>query len=455
MQVFKIKKISKKILLLIICLAFVLLPKTVLAEDYSDREYWDNHCKGNDSKECDAYRAFLLEENRNTIKDLEDALANLGEEFDKAVEVANNAKGEISALANQIDKLNVEITELQTKVKALESDIAKNQVLVDELNARVIDRMRKAQETMHFNPYLDFLLGSSSFDDLMRRSYGVDAITSKDEEDRDKLIETIKKLDADKAELDKNLHELADKEKVLKENQAYYYQIEEKYSKIAEEIESEIIDKQNELDAVRKNYDSILGQIGDISNIPSSAGLLSPAPGASINEGTWYYSGGGVHLGVDYGLGMGASLYAPANGVVILSADGCPSTGYLGNGCGANIGGVYAGGNQVIMIVSAQDRVYGVSFFHLQQGSPTGTGTIAEGDYVGRVGSSGNSTGPHCHIELYYLGEGDMSDIQNDYLLRNYTLGFNCGWGYAGLNRLCENGVGAPCRLRPELYFGN
>ena len=445
---------KKKLLLSLWAISFLLLPKTLLAEDYSDEEYWEAHCEGNQSAECDAYRAYLLEENRNTINELEDALANLEEEFDNAVAVANEAKAEIDILEAEIATLNNEISKLEAKIAVLEEDIAENEVLVEELNQRVLTRMREAQASMHFNPYLDFLLGSTSFDDLMRRSYGVEAIVSKDEEDRDELIETITKLDADKKELDDSKAELDSKRQTLLESQAYYYEMEETYLAIADEIEAEIIDKQNELDNVRQNYSDILSQIGDISGIPSSAGLLSPAPGASINEGTWYYNGGGVHLGVDYGLGMGASLYAPANGVVILSADGCPSTGYLGDGCGANIGGVYAGGNQVIMIVSAQDRVYGVSFFHLQQGSPTGTGTIAEGDYVGRVGSSGNSTGPHCHIELYYLGEGDMADIQNDYLLRDYTLGFNCGWGYAGLDRLCENGVGAPCRLRPELYFG-
>lgn len=441
--------------LLVIFIPFMLFE--VHAEDYSDREYWDAHCDGVQSEECDAYRAYLLEENRNTLEDLENALDNLEEEYDNAVQLANEAKAQIDILAAQIAELNIEIADLEAQINVLQEDIEKNEVLVEELNQRVLERMRDAQETMHFNTYLDFLLGSSSFEDLMRRSYGIEAIMSKDEEDRQELIEVIEQLDSDKQKLDESRSSLDSKRTELENSQAYYYQIEEKYQELAEGIQVQIEEVQNEIDNVRQNYSDILDQIGDISNIPSSAGLYSPVPGASISAGTWYYPasfGGGVHLGVDYAVSSGTEIYAPANGVVILSADGCPSTGYLGSGCGANIGGVYAGGNQVIMIVSAQNRVYGVSFFHLQQGSPTGVGTISEGDYVGRVGSSGNSSGPHCHIELYYLGEGDMSDIQNDYLLRDYTLGFNCGWGSYALNRLCENGVGAPCRLRPELYFG-
>lgn len=448
---------KRKILILLMVMFLPFIRVDIHAEDYSDREAWDEKCNGESSAECDAYRAFLLEEKRNEMNEIKDNLEKLKEEMKANEAKLDDVKSMLDYLYSQMATLNVEIEELDSKIKVLEDDIKANEVLVEELNQRVMQRMRDSQETMHFNQYLDFLLGSSSFEDLMRRSYGIEAIVAKDEEDRNKLIDTIEKLDKDKKELDEKKSELDSKKQELEESEASYLEIQAYYEEEIEKLDAEIEELQNEYDNIAKDYSSILNQIGDITNIPSSAGLYSPAPGASISAGTWYYPasfGGGVHLGVDYAVKSGSNLYAPANGVVILSADGCPSTGYLGSGCGANIGGVYAGGNQVIMIVSAEDRVYGVSFFHLQQGSPVGTGVISEGDYVGRVGSSGNSSGPHCHIELYYLGEGDMSDIQNDYLLRDYTLGFNCGWGAYGLNRLCENGVGAPCRLRPELYFG-
>lgn len=450
----------KKITVLLafcIILNFTFGITSIDAQEYEDRNYWDTYCaiaSNKKTKECDDYRSFLLKEKKEIIDSLKELIDNMKSDNEVIGSKLSEVNATLLALDEQLEILKKQIDELKEEIGRLEREIEANQILVDDLEQRTLQRMRDAQETMHFNAYLDFILGSSSFEDLMRRSYGVEAINSKDEEDRKKLEDAINKLREDKDELDRAKQELDYKQGEVENEEAYYLELKAEYDRAVARNNEIIEEKMNELDDALSDYSNIISEIGDISNIPSSSGLYSPAPGASINAGTWYYPSGGVHLGVDYGLSFGSNIYAPANGVVTLSADGCPSTGYLGNGCGANIGGVYAGGNQVIMIVSADNVVYGVSFFHLQQGSPVGTGFISEGDYVGRVGSSGNSSGPHCHIELYYLGPGDMEDIQNDYLLRNYSLSFGCGWGSAGLNKLCENGAKAPCRLRPELYFG-
>ena len=98
-------------------------------------------------------------------------------------------------------------------------------------------------------------------------------------------------------------------------------------------------------------------------------------------------------------------------------------------------------------------NLYAIKYLHLLAGSPLAKGTIVTaGQQIGLLGSSGNSTGPHCHIEVFYLGSADQfaSYAQN----WNGDLAFGCGWGTAALNRLCENGVGAPCRVKPESVFG-
>ena len=445
--------------LLIICFLINGLGSRIflMAEDLPS--YCDPFSDDYDERECNRY---LLNSSMNSIQDLKKQIEDAESDFETAQALATKYRQEAESLDSEIAELNVQIKELEEKMVQLEASIKENEEKVDELNQRVLSRMESAQVSMHFDPYLDFVLSATGFDDMLRRVYGVEAITSKDKKDREDLKELIEKLQADREQLDKDKIEMDEKKEALTTKRAQSIIMRNYWLEIQEETEAQIEALQNALEDERQNYSGILANISDLSGLPSSQGMTAPVPGASISAGVWRYPasfGGGVHLGIDYAVGIGTTITSPMNGVVIRSSDSCPSYGYLGNGCPYNGIGVAAGGNQVTMIGTAMDSdgdsfVYGVSFFHLQSGSPTGTGVVMQGDYIGKVGSSGNSTGPHCHIELYYLGPGDMSDIEEDYLYRDYSMSFNCGWGAYGLGRLCENGVGAPCRLNPTYYFG-
>ena len=448
----------KKIISLLLILCFCLLTINKSNHIVAQNEYPDYCTTNYDHVKC---REYLKKTSQN-INNIKDEIEEAENDLEKAQLLATSYAEQAASLDNDIYTLNVQIAALQEKIDALILEIEANQGKVDALNARVLSRMAESQKTMHFNPYIDFILSAKGFDDMLRRAYGVEAITSKDKADREELKELILKLEKDKADLDASKSELDYSRIILLEKQESLEVMRDYWFEIQRETELMIEELQNSLEQQKRNYSDILGLLPDISSVPASEGMSRPVPGATVSAGVWRYPasfGAGVHLGVDYAVGRGTTIVAPMNGIVILSSDQCPSTGWLGNGCPYDGNGVYAGGNQVIMMGTAVDsngisRVYGVSFFHLQSGSPRGRGVVMQGEYIGQVGSSGNSTGPHCHIELYYLGEGDMSDIQDDYLYRDYSTSFNCGWMSYGLNRLCENGVGAPCRLNPQLYFG-
>lgn len=183
-----------------------------------------------------------------------------------------------------------------------------------------------------------------------------------------------------------------------------------------------------------------------------TGGWVYPVPGAYRSAGTWYYEDdGGVHLGYDFAAPVGTSILAEGNGVVLRGTDACPTYGGLGDGCGYP--GSYGGGNQVYLLIKMDGSLYAVKHCHLMSGTAAATGTIVSaGDVIGRVGSSGNSDGPHCHIEIFYLGSAENFTYYATHWNVDYS--FGCGWYEEALGRLCENGVGAPCRVRPESIFG-
>jgi murein DD-endopeptidase MepM/ murein hydrolase activator NlpD len=133
----------------------------------------------------------------------------------------------------------------------------------------------------------------------------------------------------------------------------------------------------------------ILNAIG-ISTATAS-GLLWPTLATDITSSFGYRSaeetngvGSTNHEGVDIGAAYGDTVMAGAAGSVIQS-------GYNG-GYGISVQIDYGGGLTAL-------------FGHLSEAIVSVGQTVAAGQTVGYVGSTGNSTGPHLHYGLYQNGE--------------------------------------------------
>ncbi|MBR0461876.1 MAG: peptidoglycan DD-metalloendopeptidase family protein [Erysipelotrichaceae bacterium] len=446
----------KKLMSFILVILVLLLGLNTSFFNYSV-VYADGDETSEPDDDCD--KTCRLNRAREKQKELEAEMAKAKENYDEYMSLASKFAKETEALEAEIAELVPQIEDLTTKIDILETSIAEKEKLVEELNERVLNRMADAQGTMHFNPYLDFLLGSKGFADLIRRIYGIEAINAKEENDREELAEIILALQTEKAELDTVREELENKKVDLEIKQAEAEQMRSYYVEAARIADEEIDDYRNQIDEQIAIQTSISFDIEDLLNMDPVYGFTSPVPGSHISAGFPYYPasfGGGVHLGVDYAAKVGTTIYAPADGVIIISDDNCATYGYLGNSCGGAGGGVSYGGNQLYMLCSVNGTIYALTFSHLYSGSVHAVGVVTQGTAIARVGSSGNSTGPHCHIEMYYLGEGENEDIPTYINALNsgrYSLSFNCGWGSAALANICSNKGRAPCRLNGADYL--
>ena len=95
------------------------------------------------------------------------------------------------------------------------------------------------------------------------------------------------------------------------------------------------------------------------------------------------------HRGVDFVPGNGAPIFAIADGVVTAS----------------EFGGGY--GQYVYLEHDINGRSVLTVYAHMQRGSsPLSVGDVVEvGDFIGLVGNTGISTGPHLHFEVRIEGE--------------------------------------------------
>ncbi len=98
-------------------------------------------------------------------------------------------------------------------------------------------------------------------------------------------------------------------------------------------------------------------------------------------SGNDYWSG---HLGIDIAGATGDGIFASDSGVVVFSGWATGGYGY------------------VIMIDHGNG--YQTLYGHLSQTAARCGQSVYQGQYIGAMGSTGNSTGAHLHFEIRYMG---------------------------------------------------
>lgn len=120
-----------------------------------------------------------------------------------------------------------------------------------------------------------------------------------------------------------------------------------------------------------------------------------------------------AHNGVDIspaGITSGAEVLAVATGEVtyVNSRVTVDSTGDVSTNPGAVTG---AAGNEVHIFIREQNVK--VKYFHLEAVTVANGASVKPGQPIGRVGSTGGSTAPHLHFEVY---KGTKLEEPADYL---------------------------------------
>jgi murein DD-endopeptidase MepM/ murein hydrolase activator NlpD len=169
-----------------------------------------------------------------------------------------------------------------------------------------------------------------------------------------------------------------------------------------------------------KSYDNIAGLIKTQDVKLASLPAIQPVSNKQLNR---IASGFGMridpvygtpkmHKGLDFTAPQGTPIYATGNGIVKVS-------GSTGNGFGNHV---------VINHGYGYETLYGHMYrIKARQGQ-----RIKRGEVIGWVGSTGKSTGPHCHYEVHINGHevdpvyfffNDLNAEQYDRLLKMASTG--------------------------------
>lgn len=357
----------------LIVVFILLLSPTVYANNLKDKKDQLSSTKQNisDSKE-------RLKENEIQQKVLEDEIKKL----DQQVIVIENKMLEIE------EKLMKKQEEIEIAKEALQAAIQKKDVQYAAMKSRMVHMYKNNNVG-----YLQIIFSSKSFSDMLHRVQYIKAISEYDnqllqdyqkqeldiDEKKNKLVaeeETIQLLYAEQANVKKELQVArTDKNKKagLLESEAgqLHAQITE-FEKISKDLEAQI-KKLTEQSTVKYNGGAFIWPVPGYYNISSEYNPREN-PITGRNE---------FHQGIDIPAGYGKSVVAAADGRVITS------------------GWVRGFGNTIMI-----DHGGGLVTIYGHNSSLTvGNGvTVKKGQQVARIGSTGYSTGNHCHFEVRING---------------------------------------------------
>ncbi len=139
--------------------------------------------------------------------------------------------------------------------------------------------------------------------------------------------------------------------------------------------------------------------LGGVGSVKAAGGFSPQWPLANayhINA-LDHYSGGTQHNGIDIPVGRGTAVYAVEDGVVSQICNECTHDSNPNDKCGDTWG------NFVLIKHTAGGRTYYSRYAHLTHDSiDVSVGQwVSAGQQIAKTGSSGASTGPHLHLELY------------------------------------------------------
>ena len=328
------------------------------------------------------------------IKALEKELANAKKNQNSAMNQKNILGSQIAAYQEDIENTDNLIAAYEKQISEQEQLIVRNTADYDEIYEKLKARIRVMYENGNVS-YLEVLLTSASFSDLLSRADIVNAIVDSDNEKlqelldaRDAIEEAKAKLEATKTSLVTKKTELSEKKSQLnkKQNEAdallaqLSKQVTENKKNIAElEAEEEKIAK--EIAAAAKEASANKQYVGGSFLWPLTGYTrISSYFGMRTHPITGKYK---LHTGIDLPAPKGTPILSANHGTVIRAEYNTAYGNYVMVDHGGNKKTLYA--HMSKMLVKKGD-------------------VVSKGQKIGEVGTTGYSTGNHLHFEIIING---------------------------------------------------
>ena len=342
-------------------------------------------------------------------------LSNAKKKEQAAKALESELKEKVTVVQSQISVLKGQIAEVQNSIGLKEQEIAAKEQQITEKEAEIADQWgdfkqhMAAMQELRDGGSVAMLSAVNDLYELLTFNEVMQDISIKDTEILDNMKNAKEALESDKLTLESQRSELQSKKADL---DAQNSQMRAKQNELnssvaaaqmsAAEAQQAQKDAQAAIESDEMNYEAVKKQIQKMIAAAAASkptlsftGFICPLKSYSRISSEYGWRKNPVtgvnklHAGTDFAAPGGTPIYAAASGYVQVA--GWSSGGY---------------GNSVIIYHGkmSDGNQYSTLYGHMRSVATSAGKYVQQGEVIGYVGSTGNSTGNHLHLEVWKGG---------------------------------------------------
>ena len=342
-------------------------------------------------------------------------LSNAKKKEQAAKALESELKEKVTVVQSQISVLKGQIAEVQNSIGLKEQEIAAKEQQITEKEAEIADQWgdfkqhMAAMQELRDGGSVAMLSAVNDLYELLTFNEVMQDISIKDTEILDNMKNAKEALESDKLTLESQRSELQSKKADL---DAQNSQMRTKQNELnssvaaaqmsAAEAQQAQKDAQAAIESDEMNYEAVKKQIQKMIAAAAASkptlsftGFICPLKSYSRISSEYGWRKNPVtgvnklHAGTDFAAPGGTPIYAAASGYVQVA--GWSSGGY---------------GNYVIIYHGkmSDGNQYSTLYGHMRSVATSAGKYVQQGEVIGYVGSTGNSTGNHLHLEVWKGG---------------------------------------------------
>lgn len=390
--------------------------------------------------------AFAIDVYGATRQELESKKQKIQQEINEAEKKVNELSAEKKETQEYVEALDAKIQLKQDEIDVLQDDVDAIQAEIDQLDADIADKEARIEENQKeidakqaefdatFEEYcqrlramyvsgsasnIEVLLTCPDISSILTRSQMIKSVSQQDSEALDALMTKMSEIEAAKAQLEADRIQLQEDKETREADKATLEEERDKIEAAKAELKTEvdeanalikklgaeqseyleaISDNKAEQQQIESEIQALIRSSASRSSSSSSSERDTTPSSETAGSGNWIYptsyhtvsggypnyASGRYHGALDFPCPVGTSVYAVDSGTVLYA------------------GWHYSYGNYVLI-----DHGNGVSSIvaHNSSLAVSAGQHVSQGQVVAYSGSTGNSTGPHVHLEARVNGK--------------------------------------------------